>query len=52
MNYKEDRPWGTFENLLDVDYCKVKEIVIKKGYAGVYSCPALKLPMIIDSFCT
>ena len=31
MNYKEDIPWGTFENLLDVDYCKVKEIVIKKG---------------------
>ena len=31
MNYKEVRPWGTFENLLDTDYCKVKEIVIKKG---------------------
>ena len=31
MNYKEKRPWGTFENLLDTDYCKVKEIVIKKG---------------------
>ena len=31
MNYKEERPWGTFENLLDTDYCKVKEIVIKKG---------------------
>tara|TARA_Y100000310_G_C19942457_1_gene473162 strand:+ start:14 stop:373 length:360 start_codon:yes stop_codon:yes gene_type:complete len=30
-NYKEERPWGTFENLLDVEYCKVKEIVIKKG---------------------
>ena len=30
-NYKEKRPWGTFENLLDSDYCKVKEIVIKKG---------------------
>ena len=30
-NYKEERPWGTFENLLDTDYCKVKEIVIKKG---------------------
>ena len=29
MNYKEERPWGTFENLLDTDYCKVKEIVIK-----------------------
>ena len=31
INYKEERPWGTFENLLDTDYCKVKEIVIKKG---------------------
>ena len=30
-NYKEERPWGTFENLLDTDYCKVKEIVIKTG---------------------
>ena len=30
-NYKETRPWGTFENLLDTEYCKVKEIVIKKG---------------------
>ena len=31
LNYKEERPWGTFENLLGTDYCKVKEIVIKKG---------------------
>ena len=30
-NYKEERPWGTFENLLDTDYCKVKELVIKTG---------------------
>ena len=30
-NYKEERPWGTFENLLDAEYCKVKELVIKKG---------------------
>jgi len=36
MNYKEKRPWGTFENLLDVDYCKVKEIVIKPGQAPSY----------------
>ena len=28
-NYKEERPWGTFENLLDTKYCKVKELVIK-----------------------
>ena len=29
MNYFEKRPWGTFENLLDTDYCKVKQIIIK-----------------------
>ena len=23
-NYTEERPWGTFENLLDSNYCKVK----------------------------
>lgn len=36
MNYKEDRPWGTFENLLDTDYCKVKQIIIKPGEAPSY----------------
>jgi len=30
-NYKEERPWGTFENLLDEPYCKVKRITVKKG---------------------
>ena len=35
-HYKETRPWGTFENLLDTDYCKVKEIVIKPGQAPSY----------------
>jgi len=35
-NYKEQRPWGAFENLLDADYCKVKEIVIKPGQAPSY----------------
>ena len=35
-NYKETRPWGTFENLLDTDYCKVKQIVIKPGQAPSY----------------
>lgn len=35
-NYKEIRPWGTFENLLDTNYCKVKEIVIKPGQAPSY----------------
>lgn len=36
MNYKETRPWGTFENLLDSNYCKVKQIVIKPGQAPSY----------------
>ena len=35
-NYNEERPLGTFENLLDTDYCKVKEIVIKPGQAPSY----------------
>ena len=35
-NYKEIRPWGTFENLLDTDYCKVKQIIIKPGQAPSY----------------
>ena len=35
-NYKEDRPWGTFENLLDKEYCKVKEIIIKPGQRPSY----------------
>ena len=28
-NYYEERPWGSFENLLDEDYCKVKRIIVK-----------------------
>ena len=28
MNYKEKRPWGEFENLLDAEYCKVKRITV------------------------
>lgn len=35
-NYTEERPWGSFENLLDADYCKVKEIRIKPGQAPSY----------------
>lgn len=35
-NYKEERPWGTFENLLDTEYCKVKQIIIKPGQAPSY----------------
>jgi mannose-6-phosphate isomerase len=36
MNYMEQRPWGEFENLLDVDFCKVKRITIKPGQAPSY----------------
>ena len=36
MNYTETRPWGTFENLLDTDYCKVKQIIIKPGQSPSY----------------
>ena len=35
-NYTEQRPWGEFENLLDVDFCKVKRITIKSGQAPSY----------------
>ena len=30
------KPWGTFENLLDADYCKVKQIIIKPDQAPSY----------------
>ena len=30
-NYIEERPWGSFENLLDEEYCKVKRIIVKPG---------------------
>jgi phosphomannomutase len=30
-NYKEERPWGSFEHLLETDYCKVKRIIVKSG---------------------
>lgn len=36
MNYKEQRPWGQFENLLDNDLCKVKQITIHPGQAPSY----------------
>lgn len=36
MNYKENRPWGEFENLLDSDICKVKKIIIKPGHSPSY----------------
>ena len=29
--YKEHRPWGSFENLLDEEYCKVKRLIVKPG---------------------
>ena len=36
MNYIEERPWGSFENLLDEDYCKVKRIIVKPGHRLSY----------------
>ena len=30
-NYKEKRPWGSLEHLLDEEYCKVKRIIVKPG---------------------
>ena len=40
MNHKQqrlfERPWGTYENLLDTDDCKVKYIIIKPGQAPSY----------------
>lgn len=35
-NYTETRPWGSFENLLDNELCKVKQIIIKPGQAPSY----------------
>ncbi len=31
MNYKEERPWGWFEILLEEDDVKVKRILVKEG---------------------
>ena len=36
LNYYEERPWGSFENLLDEDYCKVKRIIVKPGHKLSY----------------
>ena len=30
-SYKEERPWGSFEHLLEEGYCKVKRIIVKPG---------------------
>ena len=35
-NYKENRPWGSFENLLDESYCKVKKIIINPNQRPSY----------------
>lgn len=35
-NYKEERPWGNYENLLDESFCKVKKIVVFPGQAPSY----------------
>lgn len=31
MNYKEDRPWGSFEILHEEEHLKVKKIVVNPG---------------------
>ncbi|MCK4890118.1 MAG: mannose-6-phosphate isomerase, partial [Candidatus Aminicenantes bacterium] len=31
MNYKEERPWGWFEILLEEEDVKVKRILVKEG---------------------
>ena len=36
VNYYEERPWGSFENLLDEEYCKVKRIIVKPGHKLSY----------------
>jgi len=36
QNYKESRPWGTFENLLDEESCKVKQIIVRPNQALSY----------------
>ena len=35
-NYKEARPWGEFECLLEETYCKVKKIIVKPNQAPSY----------------
>ena len=32
----ENKPWGTYENILDETYCKVKRIIIKPGQRPSY----------------
>ena len=34
--YKEERPWGQFENLLDEEYCKVKRLTVLPGHRPSY----------------
>ena len=34
--YTEEKPWGSYINLLDEEYVKVKKIVIKPGEAPSY----------------
>jgi len=35
-NFKEKRPWGTYENILEEEYCKVKKIVIEPEQSPSY----------------
>lgn len=36
MNYFEERPWGSFENILEENYCKVKKIIVKPNNSPSY----------------
>ena len=36
MTKIENKPWGTYENILDESYCKVKRIIIKPGQRPSY----------------
>lgn len=35
-NYKESRPWGTFEILLETEHTKVKQITVQPGQVLSY----------------
>lgn len=36
MNYTENRPWGSFEILLETTYCKVKQITVNPEHSLSY----------------
>tara|TARA_R110002074_G_scaffold17610_1_gene57809 strand:- start:261 stop:608 length:348 start_codon:yes stop_codon:yes gene_type:complete len=34
--YKEERPWGSFENIFESHQCKVKKIIVKPSHKTSY----------------